>query len=58
MDNKTFVCTSDEETRKKLLAEGLIEVKNSNGVYTFLVNDNAKMNFDKKKVTFTNQLCI
>ena len=58
MDNKTFVCTSDEETRKKLLSEGLMEIKNSNGVYTFLVTDSSKINFDAKKVTFTNQLCI
>ena len=58
MDNKTFVCTSDEETRKKLLSEGLMEIKNSNGIYTFLVTDSSKMNFDSKKVTFTNQLCI
>ena len=36
MDNiKHFVCTSDEETRKKLLAEGLVEIKNSNGVYSY-----------------------
>ena len=58
MDNKTFVCTSDEETRKKLLAEGLVEIKNSNGVYTFLVDDNFNFAVDENKVTFSNNLCI
>ena len=58
MDNNTFVCTSDEETRKKLLAEGLTEVKNSNGVYTFLVNNKQNFSVDDKKVTYTNKLCI
>ncbi len=58
MDNKTFVCTQDEETRKKLLAEGLIEVKNSNGVYTFMVNEKQNFSVDEKKIKYTNKLCI
>lgn len=58
MDTKTFVCTSDEETRKKLLSEGLIEIKNANGVYTFLVDDKHNIAFNEDKVTFTNKLCI
>ena len=58
MENKTFVCTSDEETRKKLLEEGLIEIKNSNGVYTFLANGQINFAVDDKKVTYTNNLCI
>lgn len=58
MDTKTFVCTSDEETRKKLLEEGLTEIKNSNGVYTFLANGKTNFSVDEKKVTYTNNLCI
>lgn len=55
---KNFICTSDEETRKKLLAEGLIEVKNSNGVYTFLVNGKQNFSVDDKKVAYSNKLSI
>ena len=58
MENKTFVCTSDEDTRQKLLAEGLVEVKNSNGVYTFLVDGKQNFAIDNEKVTFSNNLCI
>lgn len=55
---KHFVCTSDKETRKKLLDEGLIEIKNSNGVYTFLVNGKQNFSVDENKVTYTTSLCI
>ena len=58
MKNKTFVCTSDEETRKKLLEEGLVEVKNSNGVYTFLADGRQYFSVDEKKISYTNNLCI
>lgn len=57
-EGKHFVCTSDEETRKKLLDEGLIEIKNSNGVYTFLVNGKQNFSVDENKVTYTTSLCI
>ena len=57
-DIRNFVCTSDEETRKKLLAEGLVEIKNSNGVYTFLVGNKQTFAVDDKKVTYTNKLSI
>ena len=57
-ENKHFICTSDEETRKKLLDEGLIEIKNSNGVYTFLVNGKQNFSVDEKKIKYTNKLCI
>ena len=58
MDKQNFICTSDEETRKKLLEEGLVEVKNSNGVYTFLANGKKNFAVDKTKVIYTNNLCI
>lgn len=59
MDNKnSFICTSDEEIRKKLLEEGLVEVKNSNGVYTFLTNGKKIFSVDDKKVKYTSSLCI
>lgn len=57
MDNKTFVCTMDEETRLKLLSEGLIEIKNTNGISTFIVPDNFKFS-DDKKIFYSNQLSI
>lgn len=55
---KHFVCTSDEETRKKLLAEGLVEIKNSNGVYTFITNGRQNFSVDKSKIKYMNNLCI
>lgn len=55
---KHFVCTQDEETRKKLLEEGLEEIKNSNGVYTFLINEKQNFSVDKNKIKYTNNLCI
>lgn len=55
---KTFICTTDEETRKKLIAEGLIEVKNANGVYTFLSNGKINFELDNSKIKLTNSLCI
>ena len=58
MDNKTFVCTSDEETRQKLINEGLIEIKDSNGVYTFLTNGKKKFDVDEKKIKYMKSLCI
>ena len=58
MDEKTFVCTTDEDTRQKLLAEGLKEIKNSNGVYTFLVEGKKNFSVCNDKVTFSNNLCI
>ncbi len=59
MDEKqVFVCTSDEETRQKLINEGLIEIKNSNGVYTFLTNGKKKFDVDEKKIKYMKSLCI
>ena len=55
---KHFICTSDEETRQKLIEEGLIEIKNSNGVYTFLTNGRQNFAVDDKKVSYTSSLCI
>lgn len=54
----TFVCTSDEETRKKLLDEGLVEIKNFNGVYTFITNGKQNFAVDESKINYTNKLCI
>ena len=58
MGNRVFVCTSDEETRKMLLAEGLKEIKNSNGVYTFLANEKQNFSVDNKEIMFSNKLSI
>ena len=55
---KNFVCTSDEETRNKLLREGLIEVRNSNGIYTFYLDKKRTFALDESKVTYTNNLCF
>lgn len=57
-ENKHFVCTSDEETRKKLIEEGLTEIKNSNGVYTFLVDGKMNFSVDENKISYTNKLSI
>jgi hypothetical protein len=55
---KKFICTTDKETRDKLIAEGLIEIKNANGVYTFLSNGKINFELDNSKIKLTNSLCI
>ena len=55
---KSFVCTSDDEVRKKLLEAGFMEIKNTNGVYTFLFNKKINFAIDEKKIKYTNTLSI
>lgn len=50
MDKKNvFISVRSEEDRQKLLNLGFTEVKNSNGLYTFL-NDSHKWNFEEQGV--------
>ena len=55
-----FIIVNDKTLREKLISYGFIEVKNSNGIYTFLNTD--KMQFsddiDKSKIQYSNNLCI
>lgn len=55
-----FIIVNDKTLREKLISHGFIEVKNSNGIYTFLNTD--KMQFsddiDKSKIQYSNNLCI
>jgi major membrane immunogen (membrane-anchored lipoprotein) len=58
--NQKFISTSDEHTYKQLLSLGFQEVKNSNGLYTFI---NKPITFesddiDKSKIQYSNMLCI
>lgn len=58
MGKKSFICTSDKETREQLIKEGLIEIKSSNGNYTFVVPDNLKFNMEGKNCYCTSRICI
>lgn len=58
MDKKGFICTSDEDTRKQLIKEGLIEVNSSNGNYTFIVPDNLKFTMEGKNCYYSSRICI
>ena len=49
MGNNYFISVRTEEDRQKLLNLGFQEIKNSDGLYTFL-NDSHKRNFDAENV--------
>ena len=49
MGNNCFISVHTEEDRQKLLSLGFQEIKNSDGLYTFL-NDARKRNFDAENV--------
>ena len=57
----TFIITKDKETANKLISEGLRLVMEVNGTYTFENKPTTGMAFDhidKKKVAYTNTLCL
>ena len=57
----TFIVTNDKETANKLIVEGLRLVTEINGTYTFEnkpVNTMAFDQIDKKKMAYTNTLCL
>lgn len=45
----TLISVANEADRQKLLKAGFVEIKSSNGLYTF-VNDNRKWNFSEGEV--------
>ena len=58
---KNFIKTKDSDTAKILFAEGFTLLDESNGIYTFInkeVKDTTKINYDEKKVAFTNIACL
>lgn len=60
MSNKdVFISVRSEEDRQKLLKAGFIEIKSSNGLFTF-INDSHKWNFDESgvRVVRHNSLAI
>lgn len=57
MKNKPmFIKTKDQETFETLIREGFRLVDNSNGVWTFIYDENAPMTFSKDKVVYSNKL--
>jgi hypothetical protein len=57
---KNFISTNDSETYHRLLSLGFQEIKNSNGIHTFL---NKPFTFDsddvdKSKISYGNNLCV
>lgn len=60
MSNKdVFISVRSEEDRQKLLKAGFVEIKSSNGLFTF-INDSHKCNFDENGVRIVrhNSLAI
>lgn len=60
MSNKdVFISVRSEEDRQKLLKAGFVEIKSSNGLFTF-INDSHKWNFDENgvRVVRHNSLAI
>ena len=58
MDKYNFIKTSQKEVIEQLKAAGFQLLEESNGVATFLNDKFKKMNFDKKKVVYTNNLNV
>lgn len=57
MDNKAwFLKTQDAYTAQRLIEDGLELVDEANGVWTFVNNPNRTLNFDNKKVVYSNKL--
>lgn len=55
----TLISVANESDRQKLLKAGFVEIKSSNGLYTF-VNDSRKWNFseDEVHIVHRNALAI
>ena len=54
-----LIYTSDEETKNKLVEYGFPLLKSDNGIFVFAnINQNevAKLNFDSKKIAFSNKM--
>lgn len=60
MNEKYFIKTSDKEMAEYLRQNGYQELQMEGSKWVFLNKSNENINFayDKKKVNFTNMLCI
>ncbi len=61
MDMKnSFIKTSDEATRCKLISLGFREIGCTSGIYTFLNCESLKFSddIDKSKIKYSDKLCI
>lgn len=54
---QNFLCTSDEETKEKLLSQGFKLISQDGNMFTFL-NDHTLTFEDKSKIQYTNMLYI
>lgn len=55
---KTFIRTSDEETFKKLVKEGLTFVGKEDNFWTFINDGNYKFDVKEMKIHYTDKLFI
>jgi hypothetical protein len=58
MNKVNFIKVSDAETIEKMKSEGFQIIEETNGVVTFLNDTSKKVDFDDKKVVYTNKLNI
>lgn len=58
MNKVNFIKVSDAETIEKMKSEGFQIIEETSGVVTFLNDTSKKVDFDEKKVVYTNKLNI
>jgi len=55
---QNFIKCSDTDTIQKLISAGFQMIENKNGVAVFINDADKKINYDKKKIAYTNVLAI
>ena len=58
MDKQLFIKVQDKETSDKLLENGFVLASFDGTTWTFLNDKNKKMNFDNKKIIYSDKLCF
>ena len=58
MEKQFFIKTTHKETYEKLLGENFTLVSFDGTVWTFLNDKSKTMNFDSKKIIYSDKLCF
>ena len=58
MNKQLFIKVQDKETADKLLAENFVLASFDGTTWTFVNDINKKMNFDSKKMIYSDKLCF
>lgn len=58
MNKQLFIKVQDKETSDKLLEEGFVLASFDGKTWTFVNDINKSMNFDNKKMIYSDKLCF